>query len=219
MRSQERMLALASLSACAFTTLPHHHATCSLRRAAVSNIDDDLTPKELADSVISNVFEGDFGSRGEAWVLGQAVIIGSVLAAPDLPGLPLLSRVVGFAILLGGGAIAVIAAADLGTSLSPWPKPTDANALQTDGIYSLCRHPIYTGFLSLCGGLGLLTASPERLLLTMGLFVLLSGKATAEEEFMAAKHGDSYTAWSEEVPRFFPKADAVRALMGTRGAE
>ena len=177
-------------------------------------VPEDPTPEELAKAVVSNTFlEGDFGKRGEAWVLGQAVILGSVLAAPDLPGLPLLSRVAGLACMLAGFAIAVVGAADLGTSLSPWPEPIATNKLRTDGVYSLCRHPIYTGLLCGCGGLGLLTASPERLLLTAALLALLTGKASREERAMVEKHGDEYTDWADGVPRFIPTWDALRAVL------
>ena len=174
---------------------------------------DEVTPSDLANAVIANVFEGEFGSRGEVWVFGQAVLLGGVLAAPDLPGLSVLSRVIGLAVLLGGLAIAVVAAADLGTSLSPWPKPTDANTLQVDGVYSVCRHPIYTGLVCGCGGLSLLTASTERLLLSCCLYVLLSSKAAREEAFMEDKHGAAYVEWASKVPRFFPRAESLASVL------
>ena len=174
---------------------------------------DEVTPSDLATAVIANVFEGEFGSRGEVWVFGQAVLLGGVLAAPDLPGLSVLSRVIGLAVMLGGLAIAVVAAADLGTSLSPWPKPTDANTLQVDGVYSVCRHPIYTGLVCGCGGLGLLTASTERLLLSYCLYVLLSSKAAREEAFMEEKHGAAYIERASKVPRFFPRAESLASVL------
>ena len=174
---------------------------------------DLLTGSELAESVVANVMEGEWGARGELWVLGQGVLIGSVIAAPDLPGLPLLSRVVGLAVIVAGAAIAVVGAADLGTSLSPWPVPVEGNRLRTDGVYALCRHPIYTGFLLGSGGLGLLTASPERLLLSFTLLVFLSGKASREEEDLEEKHGADYTAWAASVPRFFPTIATLRGLL------
>ena len=121
------------------------------------------TPSELAESIVANVFEGSWGSRGELWVVGQAVIIGSVIAAPDIPAFSVATRLAGVLVMLFGLAIAVVGAAELGPSLSPWPRPIAANELQTDGIYSLCRHPMYAGFLCGAAGLGLLTASAERL--------------------------------------------------------
>ena len=50
-----------------------------------------------------------------------------------------------------GGDVAMGAAAvrDLGvTNLTPWPKPVESNQLQIEGVYSLCRHPMYSCLLS-----------------------------------------------------------------------
>ena len=70
-------------------------------------------------------------------------------------------------------------------------------------MYALCRHPIYAGLLVACGGLSLLSASTERLVITLALYALLNAKASEEEQMLAAKHGE-YGQWAEEVPRFFP---------------
>ena len=173
------------------------------------------TPGELAESIVANVFEGRWGSRGELWVVGQAVIIGSVIAAPDIPAFSVATRLAGVLVMLFGLAIAVVGAAELGPSLSPWPRPIAANELQTDGIYSLCRHPMYAGFLCGAAGLGLLTASAERLLLALVLYAVLSAKAAREEDWMREKHGASYNAWEVSVPRFFPEFEALKSTLAS----
>ena len=173
------------------------------------------TPEELAESIIANVFEGSWGSRGELWVLGQAVIIGSVIAAPDMAMFSVATRLSGILVILFGLAIAVVGAADLGPSLSPWPRPIAANELRTDGIYSLCRHPMYCGYLCGAGGFGLLTDSSERLLLSFVLYAMLSAKATREEDWMREKHGMAYDDWAATVPRFFPKFDSLRGALAS----
>ena len=173
------------------------------------------TPEELAESIIANVFEGSWGSRGELWVLGQAVIIGSVIAAPDMAMFSVATRLSGILVILFGLAIAVVGAADLGPSLSPWPRPIAANELRTDGIFSLCRHPMYCGYLCGAGGFGLLTDSSERLLLSFVLYAMLSAKATREEDWMREKHGMAYDDWAATVPRFFPKFDSLRGALAS----
>ena len=40
-----------------------------------------------------------------------------------------------------------------------------------------------------------------------GLYLLLSGKAGAEERFLEAKHGAPYRAWAARVRRFVPRTD------------
>jgi len=93
----------------------------------------------------------------------------------------------------------------LGDSLSPWPKPVDANLLQTNGPFSLCRHPIYGGLLITCCGLSLITASYPRLLFSAFLLLALDAKAAVEEDFLIAKHGKSYESYRATTPKFIPR--------------
>ena len=93
----------------------------------------------------------------------------------------------------------------LGDSLSPWPKPVDANQLQTNGPFSLCRHPIYGGLLITCLGLSLITASYPRLLFSAFLLLALDAKAAVEEDFLVAKHGESYVSYRIITPKFIPR--------------
>mmetsp|Transcript_39006 Transcript_39006/g.97243 ORF Transcript_39006/g.97243 Transcript_39006/m.97243 type:complete len:221 (-) Transcript_39006:174-836(-) len=185
---------------------PH---ACSL--AAMSE-QTELEPSELAKSIVANVFEGDFGARGEAWVAGQAVLIGGVVAGPNVLGLDAASIVLGLLFLSAGLLIAAAGAYELGTSLSPWPTPVSSNTLQTRGVYMLTRHPMYLGFLLDCGGLSLLTRSYERLLCTIVLLLLFSAKAVREEQELATRHGAAYSEWAERTPRFFPSVDGLRKL-------
>merc|ERR1711935_666537 len=104
-----------------------------------------------------------------------------------------------------GLALGAAAVSDLGlTNLTPWPKPVESNKLRTEGVYSLCRHPMYTCLLTASFGLSLVTLSFERLLLTVALFTLLSFKAGREEGLLIDKHGEQYRAYAAYVPQFFP---------------
>merc|ERR1712046_161978 len=105
----------------------------------------DESLEQLASKVKDNIVEGEFGTRGEAWVAGQAALLIGVLVAPKLPGF--VSILLGLLCVTSGGALAAGAAFELGSSLTPWPKPVDANELKADGIYSLSRHPIYGGLI------------------------------------------------------------------------
>ncbi|KAL3930719.1 MAG: hypothetical protein SGPRY_001418 [Prymnesium sp.] len=172
----------------------------------------ELTPEDLANTIIANVFKGEFGKRGEAWLGGQAVLIGSVIAGPDIPGVGPLSRLLGLCTLAVGFLLAFAGALELGSSLSPWPTPVEKNELKTDGIFKYCRHPIYAGFLFDAIGLGLLTASTERLLLTTALYLFFSAKARQEEQQLEELHGIAYVEWSENVPCFFPTAAGLLEL-------
>ena len=166
--------------------------------------------------VAANIEEGTFGERGEPWVAGQALLVLGVLGAPVIPGVSAATTFVGLLSVVAGGALAVAAVLALGpANLTPWPKPVEASALRTEGVYSVCRHPIYAGLIVLCGGLGLLSHSSERLLLTLLLYLLLDAKAGREEEFLLDKHGDAYFAYAADTPRIFGEPASVTRLVET----
>lgn len=175
--------------------------------------EEELDLDEWASSIRSNLFEGELGARGEAWVAGQALLVGVVAAAPDLPGVGAIAVVLGLLSFASGSALAAGAAYGLGTSLTPWPKPVEASELKTDGVYSLCRHPIYAGLVLCCGGAGLVSRSYERLLASLVLYLLLSAKAAREEEFLSDKHGELYRAYAAYVPKLFPQAGEAWAFV------
>ena len=203
----------------------HHHPVAhdgpqrpqaSLRRpaATIMNSDmDELDVDEYAQRIRDNLVEGQFGTRGEVWVAGQAIAVGCVMAAPGLPGIPVLSIALGGLSILSGCALCAAAAYDLGTNLTPWPKPVEASELKTDGAYSLCRHPIYAGLLLFCFGAGLATCSYERLLFSLGASALLSSKASREEEFLNEKHGALYAEYSASVPQLIPSPCKLQELL------
>lgn len=169
---------------------------------------DNLTSKKL----IANIFEGHLGERGELYFVGQAALLSCILVGPELPGIRVVSTSLGLLSLAVGVVLAVTGAYELGTSLSPWPKPVVHNELATDGVYSIVRHPMYSGVLLDSGGFSLLTASYERLLLTIVLFLLFTAKARREEQELVTRHGDEYAKWAARVPRFFPNTEGLRRL-------
>ena len=59
----------------------------------------------------------------------------------------------GAVLFVGGGILLLLGVLHLGTNLTAFPKPKEgAHALVTTGVYSIVRHPIYTGFM--LGALG-----------------------------------------------------------------
>ena len=133
-----------------------------------------------------------------------------MLIAPALPGVNYLDAAAGLAAISSGGVLAVSGAYYLGDNLTPWVKPVDASELQRDGAYTLCRHPIYGGLVLACFGLGLLSGSVERLLVSFALYAVLSLKADEEEAMLSEKHSE-YAAWAATVPKLFPEPKALIA--------
>lgn len=140
------------------------------------------------------------GQRGEGWFVAQMVLFGLVIFPPHLE--PFLAIT---APLLIPSGLLVIAAGQsvLGGNLSPFPEPSKTNQLVTSGIYGMIRHPMYTGGLMSALGLAGLTASKERMFLTLVLFFVLNVKASKEEDAMTKKHPE-YKEYVRSTYKFFP---------------
>jgi protein-S-isoprenylcysteine O-methyltransferase Ste14 len=130
--------------------------------------------------------------RGGRWVVGQfaliAVIVAAIVVPPDWPDdtrRPL--AMLGAAVAVAGGALAVWAGRVLGRSLTPFPQPAAAGSLVENGPFRRVRHPIYTGGLLFFVGWSLF-AGPVALVLTGALGVLWALKARVEERLLAARY-------------------------------
>lgn len=81
-----------------------------------------------------------------------------------------------------------------------------ADRLNTTGIYSLTRNPLYLGNALTIMGIALFTQSISLvLLMAMFLIVYLERIIAAEERFLTATFGDDYLIWARGVPVFFPR--------------
>lgn len=81
-----------------------------------------------------------------------------------------------------------------------------AGMLNTKGLYSLVRNPLYVGNYFMWLGISMLTAN----LWFVGIFTLIfwiyyERIVYAEEEFLRDKFGADYLKWAAETPIFFPK--------------
>ena len=196
------------------TTRPHAPGVARLPAIFMTEPAADDSMEQFIAQVKANVNEGEVSTRGEGWFIGQACLLLGVVFAPAEPIAPAVEFGVGLAAIGAGGALGIAAVKDLSLiNLTPWPKPVERNELKTEGVYSLCRHPMYTCLISICFGLSLLSLSFERLLLTTALFALLSFKAGREEVFLNEMHGERYRAYSAYVPQFFPTAGAVQGFV------
>ena len=133
-----------------------------------------------------------------AGVIGQfALLFICVLAAPIIPGASSVSALLGFFFVVSGGLLSVSGAV----------TPAKGDFLQTDGVYALCRHPIYAGLITACVGLGFLASTPSQLLsritVTGLLCCLLWYRADREELIFEEQYGPRYLEWAANVPRFF----------------
>ena len=187
-------------------------------RVSVPTAGADDGPRDLgvwAKTVVSNINEGELGTRGEQWFFGQLVLVLPVLAAPYLNLKPP-TAAAGLLLFAASAALAAGSAFELGGSLSPWTAPVASNELKTDGLFALCRHPIYTGLTGVCAGLSLASLSAERLLVTAALLAFLDRKSRSEEAQLEQLHGDAYREWAAATPRFLPAWAALERYIDAK---
>lgn len=86
-----------------------------------------------------------------------------------------------------------------------------ADQLNTTGIYSLVRHPLYLGNFFMWLGAALLTGN-FWFVVSFILFywVYYERIMFAEEQFLRRKFGDVYLTWASKVPAFFPNFKQFR---------
>lgn len=84
-------------------------------------------------------------------------------------------------------------------------KEQVAESLNTKGIYSVIRHPLYVGNYFMWLGLIVFVANFWFIIVSSLLFWLYYERIMfAEEYFLRNKFGDDYLKWSEKVPPFIP---------------
>ncbi|MCF8298878.1 MAG: isoprenylcysteine carboxylmethyltransferase family protein [Saprospiraceae bacterium] len=102
--------------------------------------------------------------------------------------------------------IITIAHAPKGTSGRNTTQGQVAEKLNTDGIYSAVRHPLYLGNFLMWFGLFLYVSNIWFVIVSSLLYWLYYERIMfAEEFFLRKKFGEAYLKWSETVPSFWPK--------------
>ncbi len=87
-----------------------------------------------------------------------------------------------------------------------------AETLNTQGIYSIVRHPLYLGNFFMWLGIILYVGSIWFTLLCILLFWIYYERIMfAEEEFLKDKFGDAYTDWSKDTPAILPRFGAWKS--------
>lgn len=80
-----------------------------------------------------------------------------------------------------------------------------ADELNTTGIYSIVRHPLYLGNYFMWLGIAVLSANAMFLIVfSLLYFIFYERIMLAEEDFLASKFGDTYIQWSQQAPTIVP---------------
>ena len=84
-----------------------------------------------------------------------------------------------------------------------------ADSLNTTGIYSLVRHPLYLGNFLMWLGICLLTCDLGFILIFMLIYWLYYERIMyAEEQFLRRRFGAPYLTWAMHTPPFLPRFTA-----------
>jgi len=120
---------------------------------------------------------------------------------PISPQLPW--RILGVALALTSGSIALSARAQMklaGTNVHPTMPST---AIVTGGPYRFTRNPMYLSLCLLNLGIGLVLCDLIPVLLTLALAaVLQTGVIVREERYLEAKFGEVYSSYRRQVRRW-----------------
>ncbi|BBC26869.1 methyltransferase family protein [Pseudanabaena sp. ABRG5-3] len=152
------------------------------------------------------------GRRGEYWVIAQGILLlGFPILPTTRPSLIDLSVSSWQAISVSATAILGIWAVvllgrslfDLGQNLTPLPHPKDDGQLVQTGIYSLVRHPIYSGVVALALSYACWHMSWLHLLGAIALFIFFDAKARQEEFWLTEKFPD-YVNYRHTVKKLIP---------------
>jgi len=133
------------------------------------------------------------------WVIGLGLAVR--LPAPLLFTPTAVTGVLAWLIIAGGAVLIWAALLALGWRAA---APTTDDALESRGIYSRIRHPIYSGLLLEFAGILLLNPTPPVLLaITLGVaWVLIQARL---EEIDLLQRMPAYQQYMQRVPRFLPR--------------
>jgi protein-S-isoprenylcysteine O-methyltransferase Ste14 len=80
-----------------------------------------------------------------------------------------------------------------------------AESINTKGIYSIVRHPLYLGNFFMWLGVAMLTADFWFIVSFVLVYAIYYERIMfAEEQFLRKKFGDVYLEWASKTPAFFP---------------
>ena len=93
----------------------------------------------------------------------------------------------GFFLIMISSIVMLIAIKDLGSNLSPFPKPIVNGILITSGIYRFIRHPMYFSLILISFGFFIIKLSLYHLCLTLSLALVIKFKIILEEKYLNKK--------------------------------
>ena len=104
----------------------------------------------------------------------------------------------GFIIIIIASIIMLLAIKNLGSNLSPFPRPIANGKLITSGVYRFIRHPMYYSLILISLGVFMIKLSFYYLFLTTSLILVIKFKIILEEQYLNNKFKD-YLFYKDKV--------------------
>lgn len=140
------------------------------------------------------------------WIMTAGYVVSQVWIAIRLlfviPNVSL--YIIGICLFVSGGAGRLYALSAIGNSYNQYIVINANSELKTGGPYSLIRHPLY--FFYLVEMLGFLVIILN--VVSLAAFTAVAGtiliRIRAEDELLAKRYGDQFTAYREETRTLIP---------------
>ncbi len=105
-----------------------------------------------------------------------------------------------------------IGCAPAGTSGRNTDKGLEASTVNTTGMYSVVRHPLYVGNFLMWLGVALLPRSAWlAIVISFAFWLYYERIMFTEEEFLRRQFGERYEQWARATPAFVPKLRGWRS--------
>ena len=105
---------------------------------------------------------------------------------------------IGYSVIIIAFVILLVAVKDLGSNLSPFPRPKKNINLVTTGIYQFTRHPMYYSLIFISFGVFITKLSIYYLFLSTTLVLIIKFKIALEEQYLKNKF-KNYSLYKSEV--------------------
>jgi len=110
--------------------------------------------------------------------------------------------IIALVFLVAGTVILIISTFKLNKDLVFGLSSSDRHKLQTNGIYSISRHPFYLGFLFILFSSCLFNPHYINFLAFAGAWIIHHFIMTSEEQFLISQYGEEYRQYAKRVKRY-----------------
>jgi|GEM_PF-290063 len=157
--------------------------------------------QRLLGALTAALFVGMLGLAGLHAIVGPAAL--------GVWPLPLSARIVGWAALLGGAVLTVVAQRQMGAS---WRVGIDdrPTALVTSGLFAVIRNPIFSGLMLFVAGVATLSAAWWSVTVAALTVLALRVQVALEERHLITLHGGAYLDYAARAGRFVPVIGRLR---------